>query len=134
MKKFLTSLVTVIMILLAGTALYMCENYTVYNLVYIFCFIFIAFYAICIPSAIPSKIAQVILYALIMAAQIVFNVLVIRTMKGDASYDLSRLCGVFITAVPFIIRANIFCQTEKDQIETLEDIGLESDANEEKRT
>lgn len=80
MRRFLSWLLTVIMILLAGMAMYLCENETVYNLVYIFCFIFIAFYVIFSPSAILSKIVQVILYALIMSAQIVFNVLVIRTM------------------------------------------------------
>lgn len=113
MKKFLSCLSAVIMILLACVALYLCENETVYNLVYIFCFIFIAFYAIFSPSAILSKIVQVILYAIIMSAQIVFNVLVIRTMDQDISYNMYRLLGVLVTMVPFLVRVNFFHQAGK---------------------
>lgn len=113
MKKCVSFLLTAVMILLAGVALFMCENYTVYNLVYIFSFVFIAFYAVFSPSTILSKIVQVVLYALIMAAQIVFNTLVIRNMNQNISYELCRLLGVLVTLVPFIVRANFFHQTTK---------------------
>lgn len=108
MKKLSAAFLSAIMILLLGIALFMCGNYTVYNLAYIFCFVFIAFYAVFSPSGIPSKIVQVILYAIIMAAQIVFNTLVIRTMAADASYALSRFLGVCMILVPFLVRINFF--------------------------
>lgn len=113
MKKIFTFFMTVIMILLGGVTLYMCKNYTVYNLVYIFCFVFIAFYGIFTPSTILSKIVQVIIYALIMAAQIVFNTLVIRTTVYDTPYNLCRILGVCAATIPFIVRANFFHQDIK---------------------
>ena len=113
MKKLVTFLMTIIMIFSGGVTLYMCKNYTAYNLMYIFCFVFIAFYAVFTPSTILSKMVQVILYALIMAAQIVFNTLVIRSMVYDIAYDLCRIWGVCIVAVPFIVRVNFFHQTTK---------------------
>lgn len=113
MKKLVIFLMTAIMILLGGVALYMCKNYTVYNLVYIFCFVFIAFYAVFTPSTPVSKIVQVVLYALIMTAQILFNTLVIRSMVYDIPYDLCRILGVCIVAVPFIVRVNFFHRSAK---------------------
>lgn len=111
MKKFLIRLLIIMMILMAGTALFMCKSYTVYNLVYIFCFVFITFYAVYTPAAIGTKVVQVLLYAFILAAQIVFNVLVIRMMAAEISYDLYRLLGICIMAVPFIVRTTLFHHT-----------------------
>ncbi|MDO4313293.1 MAG: hypothetical protein Q4C52_09420 [Eubacteriales bacterium] len=113
MRNFLTCLATAFMILLAGTALFLCSNAAVYNLAYIFSFLFIAFYAVFAPSTIPSKLVQVILYALIMTAQILFNTLVIRTMSGSSSYNLYKLVGVLVISASFIVRANFFHQTAK---------------------
>lgn len=108
MKKILIFAVSAAIALLVGAALYRGGNYTAYNLTYIFSFLFIACYAVFASPALPDKIVQVVLYALIMTAQILFNTLVIRTMGQNAAYDLYRLLGVLVICVPYIVRIYFF--------------------------
>lgn len=92
-------------IILSGTALYWNGNYVVYMLTYIFSFVFLLCYTVFETSAIPKKIVQVIVYALISAAQILFAVLVIRPVAAtEQFFDLYRLLGVLIVFVPFLVR------------------------------
>lgn len=111
MKKIFTFLIAVVMLVLAAVALYLCEDYGTYNLVYIFCFVFIAAYGICAPSTIASKVAQVFIYGIILAAQILFNVLVIRSAASGPAYDLCRFLGVLAASVPFLVRISFFYQS-----------------------
>lgn len=113
MKKFFTFLPVPVMFVLAAGALYLCKDYGTYNLVYIFSFIFIAVYAVCAPSSLVSKAVQVITYGLILAAQILFNVLVIREAGGRPEDDMCRLLGVLAVCVPFLVRIRFFHETKR---------------------
>ena len=82
MKQKIFSLCTFVIILLACTALFFSGDYVVYILAYIFSFIFLLCYTVFTASTILEKIVQTIIYGLIMAAQIVFDVLVIALPEG----------------------------------------------------
>lgn len=89
---------------LIGAVLYWNGNYIVYMLAYIFSFLFLLCYVVFAASAIREKIAQGILYALILAAQILFAVLVMRPADGTGYlFDLYRLSGVLIVLIPFLV-------------------------------
>lgn len=112
MKKIATLLLASVILIMAVAALQMCEDYGTYNLVYSFSFVFIAVYGICAPSTIPSKVVQTLLYGLILAAQILFNVLVIRESAGGPAWDMCRLLGVLAICVPFLVRISFFHKTK----------------------
>lgn len=112
MKKSFDSVFTITIIALFGTMMFMCRDYAVYNLVYIFSFLFIACHTVFMPSKILSKAAQMLVYSLVMVSQILMNTLMIRTMEGEAQvYNLCRLLGVLAAAVPFMIRGYFFYQS-----------------------
>lgn len=94
-----------IMILLMCAALFLNGNYVVYILSYIFSFTFLFCYAVFSATTIWEKIAQTIVYALIMAVQILFAVLVIRPSGND---ELCRLLGAVFLFTPFLIRQIFF--------------------------
>lgn len=92
-------------VLLAGAALYWNGNYVVYLLTYIFSFVFLLCRAVFSPFSPLEKLAQILLYALLLAAQILFAVLVLRPAAGQWQlFTLCRLLGVLIVLVPFLIR------------------------------
>lgn len=92
-------------IVLVNAALYWNGNYVVYILTYAFSFVFLLCYTIFSASAILEKVSQVIVYALVLAAQILFAVLVMRFSDGGGqSFDLTHLAGVLIVFVPFLIK------------------------------
>lgn len=96
-------------IVLIGAALYWNGNYVVYMLTYIFSFLFLLCSAIFAASAILEKIVQGVVYALVMAAQILFAVLIMRPADGDGQlFDLYRLLGVLIVLAPFLVRQVYF--------------------------
>lgn len=98
-------------IVLICTALYWNGDYVVYMLTYIFAFVFLLCYAAFAASTITEKIAQVMVYALILAAQILFSVLVMRPTFGTGQlFVLYRLLGVLIVFAPFLIRQVWFCR------------------------
>ena len=86
---------------LMSVVLFLNGNYVVYILSYVFCFTFLFCHAVFSASTICEKIAQIIVYALILTAQILFAVLVIEPSKNQ---ELCRLMGVIILFVPFLIR------------------------------
>lgn len=97
------------MIALIGVVLYWNGNYVVYMLAYIFSCVFLLCYAIFAASTILEKIVQVIIYALVLAAQILFAVLVIRPADSTELYfHLYRLLGVLIILAPFLTRQICF--------------------------
>ena len=97
------------MIALIGVVLYWNGNYVVYILAYIFSFVFLLCYAIFAASTILEKIVQVIIYALVLAAQILFAVLVIRPADStELHFHLYRLLGVLIILAPFLTRQICF--------------------------
>lgn len=109
MKRTINTLLVLILIALFGIIMFMCRDYTVYNIVYIFTFLFITCYAIFMPSTILSKIVQIFVYALVMVSQILLNTLIIRTMSGQfTNYNICRLFGVLVVFIPFIIRLKFF--------------------------
>lgn len=90
---------------LTGAALYWSGNYIVYMLAYTFSFVFLLCDAIFTVSSIPEKIMRAVVYALILAAQILFVVLVMRPVaSSEPLFDLYRLVGVLIIPVPFLVR------------------------------
>lgn len=91
---------------LIGAALYRNGSYVVYMLTYIFFFVFLLCSTVPAASATRKKVVQVIVYALILAAQILFAVLIIRPASDiEQGVDLCRLSGVMITLVPFLIKS-----------------------------
>lgn len=94
-----------IMILLMCAALFWNGNYVVYILSYVFSFTSLFCYAVFSATTIWEKIAQTIVYALIMAVQILFAVLVIRPSGND---ELCRLLGTVFLFTPFLVRQIFF--------------------------
>lgn len=106
MKRHIFSMTLLLAIIaLICAVLYWNGDYVVYMLTYIFSFLFLFCYVIFTASAIMEKIVQGIVYALILAAQILFAVLVIRPAAGTGqAFVLYRLLGVLIIFVPFLVR------------------------------
>lgn len=90
---------------LMSVVLFLNGNYVVYILSYVFCFTFLFCHAVFSASTIGEKIAQIIVYALILASQILFAVLVVEPSKNQ---ELCRLMGVIILFAPFLIRQIFF--------------------------
>lgn len=85
-------------------ALYWNGDYIIYILTYAFAFAFLLCYTIFDTSGIGEKIGQTTVYALILAAQILFAVLVMRPASGAEALGLYRLLGVLVIFVPFLVR------------------------------
>ena len=110
MKQKIFSLCTFVIILLACTALFFSGYYVVYILAYIFSFIFLLCYTVFTASTILEKIVQTIIYGLIMAAQIVFDVLVIRILlEGNPeTCILGKFLGIVLIFIPFLVKQLFF--------------------------
>lgn len=106
MKKdiILKGLLAAILALLC-VVLYWNGDYVVYMLTYIFSFAVLLCYTIAASSGIMKKVIQSVMYALILAAQILYAVFVVRPVDGMAqAFALYRLLGVLLLFVPFLIR------------------------------
>lgn len=110
MKRKLFSICAFAILLLACSALFFSGDYVVYILAYIFSFVFLFCYTVFAASTILEKIAQTFIYALIMAAQIVFDVLVLRALlEGNTEADrLGKLLGIVMIFIPFLIKPLFF--------------------------
>lgn len=116
MKKRTLSLILLLMIVIAVIALFLGGDYSSYNLVYIFSFIFLFFFTLFSSSTAVQKIITIVIYALIMVAQILVNTYLIRPLEGpQIIYQLNRLLGVLLVFIPFLVerlfsqkRMNIF--------------------------
>lgn len=116
MKKRTFSLVMLIMIMIACTALFLGGDYSSYNLVYIFSFVFLFFFALFSASTVLQKLISIFIYALIMVAQILFNTFLFRPMEElGPIYHLCRFLGILIVFIPFFVeclfsqkRTNLF--------------------------
>lgn len=92
-------------VILICVVLYGNGNYVVYMLTYIFSFVFLFCSVILTDSSIVDKIIQALVYALILAAQILYAALVIRlAAEAKQMFDLCRLSGILILFVPFLVR------------------------------
>ncbi len=110
-RRILPAGLLLIIVVLIGAVLYGNGNYVVYMLTYIFSFVFLLCFAVFAASTVLEKIVQTVVYALILAAQILFAVLVMRPADGtEQFFDLYRLLGVLIVLVPFLIRQVCFFQ------------------------
>lgn len=90
---------------LFGAVLYWNGNYIVYMLAYIFFFVLLLCGQVFLDASVLEKIVQVLVYALILAAQIVFAVLVIRpAAEGGPSFAPCRLLGVLVIFIPFLLK------------------------------
>lgn len=120
MKQKFFSVCVFIIILLASTALFFSGDYVVYILAYIFSFVFLLCYTVLMDSSILEKIVQTIIYALIMAAQIVFDVLVLRALlEGNAeSYRIGKLTGILLIFVPFLVKKFV-CKIDRSKTDTI---------------
>jgi len=111
-RSFLVILLPIIV--LACAALYWGGDYTSYNLVYIFSFVFLFFFAVFSSSTMWQKVIQVVIYALIMVAQILINTYLVRPVDGNGlTYYLCHLLGLLIVFIPFLIeRCFFYCQRQ----------------------
>lgn len=97
------------LIALICAALYGNGDYVVFMLTYIFSFAFLLCYALFTASAILEKIVQVIVYALILTAQILFAALIMRSAANAGRlFPFCRLLGVLIVFAPFLVRQVCF--------------------------
>lgn len=110
MKGKFFSILMAAVILAACTALFWGGSYVAFILAYVFAFGLVLCYAGFSTTAAGEKAKQGLIFALIMAAQILFAVLVLRTlMEGDMTdYNLGRLAGVALVFVPFLVRRCVF--------------------------
>lgn len=110
MKRKLLSISAFTIMLLACTALFFSGDYVVFILAYIFSFVFLLCYTVFAASTLLEKIVQTFIYALIMAAQIVFDVLVLRTLLEGASetFILGKLLGILLIFIPFFVKQLFF--------------------------
>lgn len=112
MKQKLFPAFTWGIILLACIVLYLGGNYVVYILAYVFSFVFLLCYTVFSASRIIEKIVQGMVYALILAAQIVLDTLVIRTLleENREICGLGKLLGILLIFIPFFVRQSFFFQ------------------------
>lgn len=104
MKQKLFSVCVCIILLFACIALFFSGNYIVYLLAYIFSFVFLLFHTAAADSALSEKIVRTLIYACIMAAQIVFDVLVLRTLlECSDTYRFGNLLGILLIFIPFLL-------------------------------
>lgn len=110
MKQKIFSLCTFVIILLACTSLFFSGDYVVYILAYILSFIFLLCYTVFTASTVLEKIVQTIIYALIMATQIVFDVLVLRTLleSNHKTCVLGKLLATVLIFIPFLVKHIFF--------------------------
>jgi hypothetical protein len=118
MKQRTLLFILLTIIILACAALFMGGSYASYNLVYIFCFIFLLFFAVFSTSTIWQKAVKVVLYPLIMTAQILFNTYLIRPFEeSQFLYYLCHLLGLLIVFIPFLVeRCFIFHSIDKPAV------------------
>lgn len=101
MKKRILPMGFLLMIIfLMCAVLFRNGNYVVYILSYVFCFILLLCHTVLLAADIREKIARTIVYALIMTAQILFAVLLIKQSGND---ELCRLLGVIFLFAPFLV-------------------------------
>lgn len=113
-RIFSTGLLLMIAVL-TGAALYRSGNYVVYMLAYIFSFVFLLCLTAFEGDALQKKAARIAVYAVILAAQILFAALVVRPLCGAGQLpELYRLLSVLIILVPFLLRQVFFFQHAAD--------------------
>lgn len=110
MKQKFFSVGALAVILLACAALLFSGNYVVYLLAYIFSFVFLLCFTVFSASTLLEKAVQTFIYALIMASQIVFDALVLRTLLESnlGSCILGKLLGIVLIFIPFLVRQFFF--------------------------
>ncbi len=114
-RRVLPAGLLLIIVILIGVALYGSGNDIVYMFSYIFSFVFLLCLTVFAASTVLEKIEQTIVYALILAAQILFAVLVMHPANGtEQLFDLYRLLGVLIVLAPFLIRHVCFIRHPAD--------------------
>ena len=107
--RFLPMALLWIILALLGVVLYWNGNYAVYILAYTFSFVFLLCYAFFSAPNVLEKVVQGLIYALILAAQILFAVFVIRPADHvELPLNLYRLMGVLIILAPFLARQICF--------------------------
>jgi len=89
-------------------ALYVHGDYVSYILAYVFVFIFFLCYIIFIPSTHWEKATQITIYALILAAQILFAILFIHSDEDYVVMALYRLLGSVLLLSAFPVRQIVF--------------------------
>lgn len=90
---------------LTGTVLYWSGNYIVFMLAYIFSAVFLWCRTAFAPFPIAEKLARITLSGIVLAAQILFAVLVMRPAAGSGQpFVLCRLLGILIVFSPLLIQ------------------------------
>lgn len=103
-KLLLLGLLSALLILTCA-ALYCSGDYVAYLLAYIFTFLFLLCRTVFSPLAPMEKLAQGLVYGLILAAQILFAVLILRPAPHIAPvFFLYRILGVLMIFAPVLVR------------------------------
>lgn len=116
--KRLNELSKLVLLLLFMLALYWGGNYVAYMLTYIFSFVFLCCHVCICHTPLSKKCLQILLQAVILAAQILTDILIIRPltdMNGISSFV--HVLAVAITLVPFLLRQSFVRQERKEDIE-----------------
>lgn len=127
MKQKFISVCSLVIIVSTCAALFLGGNYVVYILAYIFSFVFLLCAAVLADTALLEKIVQTLLYALIMAAQIVFDILVLRPLLEGSTETcrLGRLVGTLLIFVPFSGKP-FLCKSARNKRDTSKGEGAPS--------
>ncbi|MCI8327621.1 MAG: hypothetical protein HFI37_07575 [Lachnospiraceae bacterium] len=112
-KRILSVGMLLVLLLLLGTTLYWNGNYVIYIISYICCFTFLLYSSVFVAPANWEKIVQLVIYTVVVVAQILFAVLIIRpSFSRGFIFDSGRLLGIMLLFTPFQIRQVFFLKPE----------------------
>lgn len=99
MKKDITLLTAII--LLVGIFMCLIDSYVLFNIAYIAIFVLILAKIILSISELSGKIISIVIFALIMIAQILFNTL--AAYNDYSAYNILKVSKIIIFILPFIV-------------------------------
>lgn len=105
----------VVICLLICIVLYIGGSYPAYLLAYIFCFLILFLKTVFSDAAVKQKIGGIMILTVILAAQIMIVVLVIRQLIENAqTSQMGRLTGVGLIFIPFLFSNTLLCKQHTD--------------------
>lgn len=115
MKQKFSSMLILAFLLLYLSSLFWSSTYIIFILAYVFVFVFLICHAAITASTILEKIAQMIVYGLVMVAQILFDVFVVRTMLNVYGMvcNLGKILGIGLIFIPFFVKRFFFFEQHR---------------------
>lgn len=94
---------------IAALILYFSNSYVLFNISYVFVFVFVMLRLVFSATTINNKLMYMIAYVFIMVVQIVFNTLITFGMNlRDGAFVLSKVLGTVLALVPFVVEQLFF--------------------------